>query len=134
MRLFWIISNFISSIRLLRSLLLPRYQRYVGHAIFCYNAWVGRMSTLELDSSPSEGRSLEEAILGFDADANASFGTKPTQDEISSKSLFIWVKSLKELVSLFLNRFWETTVETYETCFIIPTSYMTCIPNCIMKR
>jgi len=31
------------------------------------------MSTLELDSSPGEGRSLEEAILGFEADANASF-------------------------------------------------------------
>ena len=91
------------------------------------------MSSLELDSSPSEGRSLEEAILGMPMQV-LLFGTKPTQDEISSKSLFIRVKSLKELVSLFLNRFWETTVETYETRFSIPTSYMTCIPNCIMKR
>ena len=58
------------------------------------------MSSLELDSSPSEGRSLEEAILGMPMQV-LLFGTKPTQDEISSKSLFMRVRSLKELVSLF---------------------------------
>jgi len=50
------------------------------------------------------------------------FGTKRTQDEISSKSIFIRIRSLKELVSLFLKKLFLG--DHHRDLFSIPTSYM----------